>query len=67
MTETAQLLSAEEQDLLTEVIRWATLHRLGPAQTADALVRVTRSIQMAILHLNEASAICAKHQADVSS
>jgi hypothetical protein len=55
MRTTQALLSAEEQDLLTEVMHWASLHHFGPAHTAELLARVTRAIQMAILHLDGAS------------
>ena len=50
---TDPLLSGEEQELLAEVMRWASLHRLATTQTVDALLRVTRAIQRAILHLDE--------------
>ena len=59
-------LSAEEQDLLTEVMRWASLHHFGPAHTAEMLGRVVRAIQMAILHLDQPNDIGAKSRADLS-
>jgi hypothetical protein len=55
MTEVQQVLSAEEQALLGEIMRWASMHQLEPTQTANALVRVTRAIHLAILHLDQIS------------
>jgi hypothetical protein len=60
-----QLLSAEEQEVFTEVMRWASGRQVGPAHTAELLVRVARAIQLAILHLDQASAICAKHRVNL--
>ena len=67
MRHAQELLSAEEQELFTEVMQWASLHHFGPAHTAEMLDRVARAIQMAILHLDQASDICAKYRANLST
>jgi hypothetical protein len=62
-----QLLTAEEQDLLTEVMHWASARQVSPIHTAELLTRVTRAIHLAILHLDQANDICAKHRAHLST
>jgi hypothetical protein len=62
-----QLLTAEEQDLFMEVMRWASARQVTPIRTAELLIRVTRAIHLAILHLDQASDICAKHRANLST
>jgi hypothetical protein len=55
MTHAQELLSAEQQALFADIMRWASLHQLGPAHTAEVLVQVARAMQRAILHLDEPS------------
>jgi hypothetical protein len=62
-----QVLTAEEQDLFMEVMRWASARQVSPIHTAELLIRVTRAIHLAILHLDQTSDIGAKHRANLSA